>query len=113
MDFHAHVYYDWEHRDQALELQARLKAACRDLGHLVEIYPLVDRLVGPHLWPMFEIEFSGQLYEPMTAYLEDNHGELPVLVHPLTHDEIANHGTLARWIGDELPINWARLRGAA
>jgi aromatic ring-cleaving dioxygenase len=109
MDFHAHVYYDWEHRNEALHLHADLQTRCQNIPHLVTIYPLVDRLVGPHLWPMFEIEFAGELYDAMTSFLEDNHGNLPILVHPLTHDETANHGELARWIGEELPLNWERL----
>ena len=62
---------------------------------------------------MFEIDFDETIYDAMTSYLEANHGNLPVLVHPLTPDEIANHGELARWIGEELPINWARLGLAA
>lgn len=110
MDFHAHVYYDWAHRDEALALQAELR---RLGGDQITVYPLVDRLVGPHLWPMFEVDFNQHIYDALTAWLEDNHGNLPVLVHPCTPDEIANHGRLARWIGEELPINWARLTGAA
>lgn len=110
MDFHAHIYYDWQHRDEALNLHQDLQQ--RAGGHF-EIYPMVDRLVGPHLWPMFELEFSEAVYEPLVAYLLDNHGNLPVLIHPLTADELANHGPLARWIGQELPLNWERLRGVA
>ncbi len=110
MDFHAHVYYDWQHRDEAVALQSTLKEIG---GDLIQVYGLVDRLVGPHLWPMFEVDFPGHAYDALTSWLEDNHGNLPVLIHPLTPDEIANHGRLARWIGEELPINWARLTGAA
>ncbi|HEY9842555.1 MAG TPA: DOPA 4,5-dioxygenase family protein [Candidatus Obscuribacterales bacterium] len=110
MDFHAHVYYDWGHRDEALQLHAELEAIC---PQGMTIYPLVDRLVGPHLLPMFEIDFAGRLYDALTGWLEQHHGNLPVLIHPLTPDEIANHGELARWIGEEQPINWARLGVAA
>lgn len=110
MDFHAHIYYDRKHREQALQLHSQLKTI-NEKGMIV--YSMVDRLVGPHLAPMFEIEFSEELYEPLIAYLEDNRGDLPVLIHPLTEDEIANHGVLARWLGQKLPINWARLQGAA
>lgn len=109
MDFHAHVYYDWQHREAALALQADLQSRCQNFPEDVIIYPLVDRLVGPHLWPMFEIEFTQPLYDAMVSFLEDNHRGLPILVHPLTDDEIANHGVLARWIGQELPLNWERL----
>ena len=109
MDFHAHVYYDAAHRDEALWLHGELQDRTASLNGLVSVYPLVDRLIGPHLWPMFEIEFSAQVYEPMLAYLRDNHGNLPVLIHPLTDDEIANHGELAQWLGETLPLNWERL----
>lgn len=113
MDFHAHIYYDNTHRDAAVDLHARLQAVCAPAGEAIEIYPLVDRLVGPHLWPMFEIAFAGEVYQPLVAFLAANRGELPVLIHPLTPDEIANHGALARWLGEALPLNWQRLMGAA
>lgn len=113
MDFHAHVYYDPAHRQDALLLQQNIQTRCQDLGDHIKVYPLVDRLVGPHLMPMFEIEFSASLYDALISYLQAHHGELPVLIHPLTPDEIANHGRLARWLGQQLPLNWSRLTGAA
>ena len=106
MDFHAHVYYDWDHRDEALALRQHLMAAA---GDLITVHSLIDRQVGPHLWPMFEIDFSEPVYQALTDWLEWHHGNLSVLIHPLTDDDIANHGPLARWIGQELPLNWARL----
>lgn len=110
MDFHAHVYYDADRRDEALALrQALIEAG----GEAITVHRMIDRLVGPHLLPMFEVDFHESVYDALTAWLEDNHGNLPVLVHPLTPDEIANHGSLARWIGQQLPINWARLGLAA
>lgn len=110
MDFHAHIYYTFEEREIAVDLH-RLIQHC--FGGQIEIYPLVDRLVGPHLWPMFELEFSQERYAQLIPFLDAHRGDLPVLIHPLTPNEIANHGALARWLGPELPLNWSRLSGAA
>lgn len=49
---HAHVYDDAEHRNEAATLHSDLQTRCQSLSEQVTIYPLVDRLVGPHLMPM-------------------------------------------------------------
>lgn len=106
MDFHAHIYYTAETRQHALILRALIQQV---FGDHLSVYSMVDRLVGPHLLPMFEVEFSESVYDALLDFLEMHRGDLPVLIHPLTDDQIANHGVLARWLGQELPINWSKL----
>ncbi len=42
-----------------------------------------------------------------------NHGELSVLVHPLTRHEIKDHTLHAAWLGQKLELNLSFLRHEA
>ncbi|MEZ0374051.1 MAG: DOPA 4,5-dioxygenase family protein [Candidatus Sericytochromatia bacterium] len=106
MEFQAHIYYDQTCREQALKLQDALQ---HHFGHVARVDHLVDQKVGPHLWPSFEVAFHEDVYAPLTGFLESYHGPLPVLVHPVTADELANYSHLAEWIGQELPLDWSQL----
>ena len=64
---------------------------------------MTDRAVGPHPIPQFEVHFrEGNLPEVLTA-IEDS--GLRALVHPLTEDDLADHTTLAYWIGDPVALD--------
>ena len=39
-----------------------------------------------------------------------NRGDLNILVHPITGDDVADHGENALWLGDAQPINFDALR---
>lgn len=108
MDYHAHIYYTVAQRPQALALQYQLKALSEHTPE-VEVYPLVDRCVGPHLQPMFEVAFTRAQYDTWLPLIEQVRGELPVLIHPLTPNQWANHGELARWLGQQLPLDLSKL----
>ena len=63
---------------------------------------LRDRKVGPHPIPQFEIHFP-YLALPLLLPLPEG-SALTVLIHPLTDDDLADHTTLGRWIGQPLPL---------
>ena len=106
MEFHAHIYFDGESREGALALNQALQQV---FGQSVKVHQLIDFPVGPHLWPMFEVEFEDGLYPNITEFLSVNHGSLPVLIHPLSGDEYADHSDLAQWLGQELPLDFSKL----
>ena len=83
----------------------RLPAGCW-LGRLIE------REVGPHTRPMFEIDFAEALLPAVTALLEQYRDGLPVLLHPELDNEVEGHTTAARWLGEPLPLKLHTLRGA-
>lgn len=99
--YHAHIYFLPAQTAFAAELHAllasRLPEGCW-LGRLIE------REVGPHTRPMFEIDFAEALLPAVTELLETHRGELPVLLHPELADEVAGHTTAARWLGEPLPL---------
>lgn len=105
MEFHAHIYFDQARREQALKLQDALRHYFSPMAHVRGL----DGPSGPHLWPRFEVAFHEDVYEPVVGFLESYRGELPVLVHPLTQDHFANHGPLAQWLGQELPLDWSKI----
>ncbi|MDQ1835358.1 DOPA 4,5-dioxygenase family protein [Massilia scottii] len=102
--YHAHIYYDDATRPQALALRQRLLDA-RQSGAIAELFfvgELGDHAVGPHPLPEYEIHYSAAMLPAVIALLEAS--GLRALVHPLTDDDVADHTTLAHWIGAPLPL---------
>lgn len=102
--YHAHVYYTRETRDVALALHRRLTAGTPGLLYVGQMR---DRSVGPHPEPQFEVHFLKAELTRILALLEAS--GLTALVHPLTDDDLADHTTLAHWIGSPLPLDLATL----
>jgi len=102
--YHAHVYYTPETRGAALALHRQLAAGTPGLLYVGQMR---DRSVGPHPNPQFEVHFLKAELPRILALLEAS--GLTVLVHPLTDDDLADHTTLAHWIGSPLPLDLATL----
>jgi len=103
--FHAHVYFDAEDREPAerLHLQFSRSQGAGAFADLVYVGELRDRPVGPHPKPQFEIHFHASALDAVTAAIR--HSGLRALVHPLTDDDLADHTTLATWIGEPLALD--------
>ncbi len=99
--FHAHIYYLLEERTVASSLRSLLttKMESGKIPELVFIGELRDQKVGPHPIPQFEIHFTESALPALKKILERS--GLKVLLHPLTDDDLADHTTLAQWIGGE------------
>lgn len=103
--YHAHIYYESRDRATAERLHQQLSSA-KGLGDLVDVLfvgELRDRPVGPHPKPQFEVHFLEDAL-PLVLPLIEASG-LTALVHPLTDDDLADHTSLARWIGEPLPLD--------
>ena len=107
--FHAHVYYTHETRDAARALHNRLASptAADFGGGVLFVGEMRDRKVGPHPEPQFEVHFLKADLQRILPVLEAS--GLTVLVHPLTDDDLADHTTLAHWIGSPLPLDLTTL----
>jgi len=102
--WHAHIYYTSDTRAAALALHGQLVQA-KESGAIAELLfvgEMRDRALGPHPVPEFEIHFTAAMVPAVVAMLEPS--GLTALVHPLTDDDVADHTTLARWIGPALPL---------
>jgi DOPA 4,5-dioxygenase len=103
--YHAHVYYDDSTWDVAERLHQELSdmLVSGTLANLVLVGKMYDRGVGPHPKPQFEIQFLASAVPDITRILKAT--GLTALIHPLTDDDLADHTTLADWLGEPLPLD--------
>ena len=97
--FHAHIYYLDGERLAASELRDRFAAS----PEILFVGQLTDRGVGPHPMPQYEVHFHKRSLGGVIAAIEAS--GFRALVHPLTDDDLADHTTLARWIGEPLELD--------
>jgi aromatic ring-cleaving dioxygenase len=103
--YHAHIYYDRGDRVAAERLHRRLSGA-KGIGDLVSVLyvgEMRDKSVGPHPKPQFEVHFREDALPGLLPLIEAS--GLKALVHPLTNDDLADHTTLAMWIGKPLRLD--------
>jgi aromatic ring-cleaving dioxygenase len=107
--YHAHIYYLPAKRERADALRLRL-CEMKESGAIAQLLfvgQLRDRKVGPHPIPQFEIHFTEDVLPVILPLIETS--GLTALVHPLTDDDLADHTTLARWIGQPLDLDLTTL----
>jgi aromatic ring-cleaving dioxygenase len=101
--YHAHIYYSAEQRAVADALRKTLLRQ----PEVLFVGRMMDRGVGPHPIPQFEVHFLEPTRASIVAAIEAS--GLRALVHPLTDDDLADHTTLAQWIGTPLELDVAVL----
>ena len=103
--YHAHIYYDDAQRPAAAALHEAFLglAASGDEPRVLFVGRMIDSRVGPHPIPQFEVHFPEHSLAAMIAAIEAL--GLRALVHPLTDDDLADHTSLAHWIGDEVALD--------
>jgi aromatic ring-cleaving dioxygenase len=106
-DYDAHIYYVPENRYQAVLLRDKVMEELA--AYPVFVSPLVDKKVGPHPTPMFEICFSTDLMEKVRTWLIRNRGGLTVLVHTVTGNDPRDHSIGAQWLGDPVELDFSKL----
>ena len=97
--WHAHVYCTEEQRLAA----EQLRAAFRNSPDVLFVGQLTEGKAGPHPIPQFEIHFLEPSLPGLVSAIEAS--GLRALVHPLTDDDLADHTSLARWIGDPIDLD--------
>jgi DOPA 4,5-dioxygenase len=107
--YHAHIYYEAATRARAMEANQRLREAMAPGGspRLLFVGSLKDGKAGPHPMPQFEIHFTRDVLEDVRAFIEAS--GFTALIHPLTDDDLADHTTLAEWIGTPLAMDLTTL----
>jgi aromatic ring-cleaving dioxygenase len=103
--WHAHVYYDPDSWDVARRLHQELSdmQLSGALPDLVLVGKMYEKGVGPHPKPQFEVQFLASAKPAIERILRAS--GLTALIHPLTDDDLADHTTLADWIGEPLPLD--------
>ena len=100
MDFHAHIYFDDDEHEYALQFKAAVALAFPQMA--------VGRFhvrIGPHTKAMFQIAYAQEDSAALMAYFDEHIPKRSVLIHPLIDDVLAAHTTAATWRGPVLPLN--------
>jgi aromatic ring-cleaving dioxygenase len=103
--YHAHIYFSAEQRPAAEALRAhfmRLGKPDED-STILFVGRMTEGKVGPHPIPQYEVHFRESAVGEVIAAIEAS--GLRALVHPLTDDDLADHTTLARWIGEPVALD--------
>jgi aromatic ring-cleaving dioxygenase len=107
--YHAHIYYRLDHRAaaEAVHLHLSELKAPGGVSPILFVGQLRDQKAGPHPIPQFEIHFTKEHLGTIVPVIEAS--GLTALVHPLTEDDLADHTSLAQWIGEPIELDLAPL----
>ncbi|MBN8807734.1 MAG: aromatic ring-opening dioxygenase [Sphingomonas sp.] len=102
--WHAHIYYEADERAAAMTLHDKFEEmTAQPASPILFTGSLTDRSVGPHPIPQFEIHFRARDRDAIAATIEQS--GLRALIHPLTDDDLADHTSLAQWIGEPIALD--------
>jgi aromatic ring-cleaving dioxygenase len=101
--YHAHIYFTPDQADTADALREELTL----LSGILFVGRMTEGKAGPHPIPQFEVHFLKQSLGAVLPMIEAS--GLRTLVHPLTEDDLADHTSLAHWIGDPIELDLATL----
>ena len=107
--FHAHVYFGPQ---QDAEIDAFLDRFAEEAPPL-RFHRLHEKRVGPHALPMLELHFTVADHKVASIWLEANRGNLSVLIHADTGDDVRDHTTGIRWLGQPLPLDFGFFKRVA
>ncbi len=103
---HSHIYYTAETREAAERFRQKIIEKFSDR---TQISRLVDRPIGPHPVPMFEVDFHSETARELAPFLEKEREGLSILIHPVSEDEVKDHVERSVWLGTKLELNIAFL----
>ena len=103
--YHAHIYFESRERAAADRLHQKLSEGqgVGELHSVLFVGELRDKAVGPHPKPQFEVHLLDDSLSGVLSLIKES--GLTALVHPLTDDDLADHTSLAQWIGEPIPLD--------
>ena len=104
-NYHAHIYFDVNQQDEASQLQRKISA--HFLNKKIAVSRLVNRPIGPHPKPMFEVDFFVTEHAEVVEFITKNIGTLSCLVHENTGDDVRDHSEGIQWIGPTLTLDFS------
>ena len=99
-DYHAHVYFDANSKDFASDLRVQIS---REFD--LSVGRFNQKLVGPHTMWSFSVTFTAGDFDALIPWLDKSRGELSVLVHALTDNDLKDHTEFAYWLGKPVELN--------
>jgi aromatic ring-cleaving dioxygenase len=101
--WHAHIYFEAAQRPAAAALREELTRMAEAGRDVLFVGRMMDAGVGPHPLPQYEVHFRERSVGAVTAMLEAS--GLRALIHPLTDDDLADHTSHARWLGEPVDLD--------
>ncbi|MDV2857518.1 MULTISPECIES: DOPA 4,5-dioxygenase family protein [Oceanimonas] len=103
--YHAHIYFD-------ASTLAFATALCQRIAKefSLEVGRIHQKPVGPHTLWSCQVKFTHADFDRFIPWLDQHRGELSVLVHADTGDDLADHTTHAYWLGDAVELNLSIFR---
>lgn len=100
-----HVYYDESTKNEATDLRENLLVAFEEQAKegtiIVKKLPN-DTAIGPHYFPFWEVDVARvDIFAKLISWFLIHHGNISVLIHPQTGDDLKDHTTHALWLGDK------------
>lgn len=100
MEYHAHIYWqNQQQRQTARDLRVRLSV----LGCLVGSEH--NKPIGPHRYPMYQAVYNSDNQTAVEQYLQENRGDLSILLHESINDDVRDHTEGATWLGRPLELD--------
>lgn len=101
--FHSHIYFDENKIVKAENFHKKFS----QLSLPIQISKLIHKPIGPHPFPMFEVDFKGEHFLAMIHFMQENRDGLSILIHPLSGNEILDHTDHAMFLGKKEKLNLA------
>ncbi|MEH6453824.1 MAG: DOPA 4,5-dioxygenase family protein [Psychromonas sp.] len=98
--YHAHLYFDSETLAFATDLGKQVAEK-----FFLKVGRVHQKAVGPHARWSCQILFGQDDFETLIPWLDNNRGNLSILVHADTGDDLKDHTDYAYWLGDESDLN--------
>jgi len=104
-DWHAHIYFDPATRDPAWALRERIEKSFD-----IQMGRFHEKPVGPHPRFSYQVHFRNDQLAPLISWLTLHRGDLTVLVHPNTGQELEDHRDRAIWLGPSETLDLSILK---
>ena len=101
--YHAHIYFSDHERSAAQALKEQFERN----PDILFVGRMTKGKAGPHPMPQYEVHFRKRSRNAVLELIEAS--GLRALVHPLTDDDLADHTTLAHWVGEPVELDLATL----
>jgi len=98
--YHAHVYFD----ESTLNPATRLGKQAAELFD-IPMGRVHQKRVGPHPCWSYQLTFDSSQFDSLVPWLEAHRGDLTILIHGITGDDLADHTNHAAWLGEAVPLN--------
>lgn len=109
-----HIYYKNDQVKEGITLKNKILSEFKDEinNDLIILKVLWGPLIGPHHFDFFEVDIKDvNAFIKFFTWIQLNHGNLSVLVHPNSGDMLKDHTLFAAWIGEKQPLKEEILDG--